>query len=234
VDRICPFLALSVDHRTAIDGFDPDHFCHAIDPADTVDRQRQAEQCLVEAHRQCDRYVAFLASRAAAAAGPRPAPDAHLVRTRMIVEPEARRVGASSLAPLAGSSRRWLIAGGVAAVGVAAAATAIAGGFNGVGQRPAAGGAESTPTLTQQPTMLATLEPSNRPTDQPTQQPTSEPTRRPRNSASAAPEPVTYVVKAGDTLTQIASQFGTSVQAIKDANGLGSDVINVGQVLVIP
>jgi LysM repeat protein len=122
----------------------------------------------------------------------------------------------------------------VAAVGVAAAATAIAGGFNGVGQRPAAGGAESTPTLTQQPTMLATLEPSNRPTDQPTQQPTSEPTRRPRNSASAAPEPVTYVVKAGDTLTQIASQFGTSVQAIKDANGLGSDVINVGQVLVIP
>lgn len=233
MDRICPFLALSVDHRTAIDGFDPDHYCHALDPAEPLDRQRQAEQCLVEAHRQCDRYVAFLGTRAAAAADvPRPAPDTHLVRTRMIVEPEARRRTASSLAPLAMSSRRWLIAGGVAAVGVAAAATAIAGGFDGDGQRPAAGGTQ--PTLTQQPTPLATVEPTRRPTEQPTQQATAEPTRRPRNSPSAAPEPVTYVVKPGDTLTLIANQFGTSVQAIKDANGLGSDVINVGQVLVIP
>src|SRR5688500_13790556 len=89
VDRICPFLALSVDHRTAVDGFDPDHFCHALDPAESVDRARQAEFCLAEAHRQCERYLAFLGERGAAAGTyPTPAPDAHLARTRLILEPE--------------------------------------------------------------------------------------------------------------------------------------------------
>jgi LysM repeat protein len=80
----------------------------------------------------------------------------------------------------------------------------------------------------------ATVEPTPQPTEQPSPQPTPESTRRPRSSASAAPEPVTYVVKPGDTLTLIASQFATSVNAIQQANGLGSDVINIGQVLVIP
>ncbi len=236
MDRICPFLALSLDHRTAVDGFDPDHFCHAIDPAEAVDRQRQAEQCLVEAHRQCDRYAAFLTARAAAAPDiPTPAADAQLARTRMVVELEARRGGARSLAPVGMSPRRWLIAGGAAAVGVAAAATAFGGGFNALGQRPAAGGAPTTPTPTQQPTQPATPqpEPTGRPSPEP-QRSTPEPTSRPRNSPSAAPQPVTYVVRAGDTLTTIANQFGTSVQAIQQANGLGSDVINIGQVLVIP
>jgi LysM repeat protein len=42
-------------------------------------------------------------------------------------------------------------------------------------------------------------------------------------------------VQEGDTLSIVANRFGTSVAAIQRANGLGnSDVINVGQVLVIP
>jgi LysM repeat protein len=42
-------------------------------------------------------------------------------------------------------------------------------------------------------------------------------------------------VREGDTLVSIAARFGTSAAAIQRANGLGSaDVINVGQVLVIP
>ncbi|MBN2449711.1 MAG: LysM peptidoglycan-binding domain-containing protein [Lentisphaeria bacterium] len=43
-----------------------------------------------------------------------------------------------------------------------------------------------------------------------------------------------YTIKAGDTLLAIAQAFGVTVQAIKDANGLKSDVILVGQKLKIP
>lgn len=43
-----------------------------------------------------------------------------------------------------------------------------------------------------------------------------------------------YTVVQGDTLSSIASRFGTTVAAIKTANGLVSDLIYVGQVLIIP
>jgi LysM repeat protein len=44
-----------------------------------------------------------------------------------------------------------------------------------------------------------------------------------------------YTVVEGDTLGSIARKFGTTVQALKDANGMGTnDFIRVGQVLKIP
>ena len=45
---------------------------------------------------------------------------------------------------------------------------------------------------------------------------------------------ITYVVKKGDSLYSIARSFGTSVSAIKNANGLTSDNIYVYQSLIIP
>lgn len=43
-----------------------------------------------------------------------------------------------------------------------------------------------------------------------------------------------YIVKSGDSLYKIGRDYGVSVQALKDANHLSSDVINVGQTLNIP
>lgn len=54
---------------------------------------------------------------------------------------------------------------------------------------------------------------------------------------SPAPEsapPVHYVVVRGDTLGKIADAHGVSVDALRTANGLTGDLIEVDQVLVIP
>ncbi|MCR8846585.1 LysM peptidoglycan-binding domain-containing protein, partial [Paenibacillus sp. SC116] len=42
---------------------------------------------------------------------------------------------------------------------------------------------------------------------------------------------LTYTVKPGDTLDSIARQFGTTKQAIMQANGLDSDFVVPGRVL---
>jgi membrane-bound lytic murein transglycosylase D len=62
-----------------------------------------------------------------------------------------------------------------------------------------------------------------------------------RGSVEAAPpapeakpgETVTYVVRLGDTLFQIAKTYKTTVDRIKAANGLSSDILYVGQKLVV-
>ena len=50
-----------------------------------------------------------------------------------------------------------------------------------------------------------------------------------------SPTPITYIVKAGDTLSSIARGLGISVDELMAANGLrDADRLAVGQVLVIP
>jgi LysM repeat protein len=236
VDRICPFLALAADHRTAIDGYDPGQACHALNPAEPLDRARQAEQCLSMEHRHCDRYLAFLAAHAADSPDiPTPSADALFPRTRLVVDPEARRMAGMSEAAMGMSPRRWVVAGGVALVGVAAAATAVAGGFGSAADRQPEPTTQATasPSATTVPSQSSAAEPTNEPSTSATAEPTARPTRS-AAEPTATPAQTTYVVQEGDTLNGIAVQFGTTVEAIRQANGLPSDVINIGQVLIIP
>ncbi len=43
-----------------------------------------------------------------------------------------------------------------------------------------------------------------------------------------------YTVQSGDTLSLIAKAFGTTVQKIKDANGMKNDMLRVGQKVNVP
>jgi peptidoglycan endopeptidase LytF len=53
-------------------------------------------------------------------------------------------------------------------------------------------------------------------------------------SAPSVSEPTTYKVVAGDSLFNIARQFNTTIDAIKQANNLTGDTIYIGQTLIIP
>ena len=43
-----------------------------------------------------------------------------------------------------------------------------------------------------------------------------------------------YVVKSGDSLWKIANNFGTTVNELKSINNLKTDILKVGQKLIIP
>lgn len=45
---------------------------------------------------------------------------------------------------------------------------------------------------------------------------------------------IEYTVRLGDTLWLLSRRYGTTVDAIRELNGLSSDVLNIGQVLRIP
>ncbi len=82
-------------------------------------------------------------------------------------------------------------------------------------------------TNTPQPP-TATWTPSQTATDTPTATDTVPPSPTPTST------PVVYLVKAGDTLFDIAAQFHVDVGALTTLNELSGTVVLVGQKLVIP
>ena len=90
---------------------------------------------------------------------------------------------------------------------------------------------------TYRPTPTPTPEPT--PTPFPTVSPTRTGLPTPTPSATAtplpSPTPAKYVVQRGDTLSEIAQRYGTTVEAIAKANAIAdASFIRVGQELLIP
>jgi LysM repeat protein len=88
-----------------------------------------------------------------------------------------------------------------------------------------------TPTATSGPT-----QPTPTPTPTTTPGPTQpSPTPRPSSTVTPSPGGFYYTVRPGDNLFRIALRFGTTIQAIVQANGIiNPRLIRVGQVLWIP
>ena len=61
---------------------------------------------------------------------------------------------------------------------------------------------------------------------------TPKPTPKPKTKPK--PKTTRYIVKKGDTLSGIASRYGSSVSAIRRENGISGSLIRPGQSLVIP
>ncbi|MBN1399719.1 MAG: LysM peptidoglycan-binding domain-containing protein [Anaerolineae bacterium] len=68
----------------------------------------------------------------------------------------------------------------------------------------------------------------------PTITPGPSATRTPTPSCFPVTQTITYTVKLGDTLLQLAKCFHTTPQQIMKANGMMSDVLRVGSVIYIP
>jgi LysM repeat protein len=55
-----------------------------------------------------------------------------------------------------------------------------------------------------------------------------------KQQTQAKPKNVSHTVKSGETLTKIASQYGVTVDEIRNANGIKNDNIQAGATLTIP
>lgn len=64
---------------------------------------------------------------------------------------------------------------------------------------------------------------------------TQAPAKAAAPAKTPAPQPATHKIKSGETLSKIAARYGTTVDAIQKANGMGSSTnIRAGQTLKIP
>jgi len=87
--------------------------------------------------------------------------------------------------------------------------------------------ATSSPTPTTTPAAVASV------TGAPAPSPTSTPS--PTATPTPTPTPTTYTVRAGDTLTDIANQYGVTVDALQRTNNISDPTqIQVGDRLTIP
>jgi len=185
--------------------------------------------CLTEAHARCERFGAARTAWLAASSGlPRVAPDVAFGRTRLVLDPEAAWRGLAS-SPTSRFSRPALL---VAAVAFAVVGLLVLSSLFGILN---GGPAESaSPTASPTPSQSASPLASSPPASTGASAPASAPVPSATPVVTPAPTQRTYVVQQGDTLNEIAQRFGTTAEAIKAANGLASDTINVGQVLIIP
>jgi hypothetical protein len=234
VPRGCPFL-LAEAGGWRLDVPSRDHRCAAFSPPAPLAPEKQARLCLTPSHTSCATYLASLAAREArlgTPAGDR-ATRWGLARTTTVIEDpgglRARLLGALL------DRRRWPAIPAVILV-TTLFTLALSGFRAGIPAEPAATSSPGAPTPSPAPSTGPT------PASTPTQAPPSSPSPAPTTAATPTAAPTatrtafrTYRVKAGDTLSAIASRFGTSIQALVNLNNIGNpNQLSVGQVLRIP
>jgi LysM repeat protein len=229
--EICPFLvAASGGWRLAVPS--REHRCGAVNPPSPLSPQKQTRLCLTEGHLRCATFLAAGAtreSRVGSAAMPDRVSRWALARTTPVVE----EVGGvrTTLAGLLADRRRWPAI--PAMLLVVALATLGLSSLRGGGTVTALASPSPQPTDVPVPTVSIAPTPSVAPTPEPS--PTAAPSPSPTPAPTPAPTHATYTVVSGDTLGAIAKQFGTTVQALMDLNGITDPGrLSIGQVLQIP
>jgi nucleoid-associated protein YgaU len=249
---ICPYL-LAADGGWRASAPAREHRCTAVVPATVLAPDKQRRLCLTADHDSCSTYLAATAHpdeqgattevgvRQRRGAGARP-----VVRTAPLVLDHGHfAVTIPSLGSQRGLGQMALLG----LMAVAFAALVLARIPAGPGSTPAQGsprlpgGAAGAPSVSIGPTAKPTKAPvgaSQAPsrTLVPTEAKPS-PTARPSAKSSGAPTPIpgatTYTIKRGDTLSDIATRFGTTWQVLAEINGIKDPGrLRIGQVLDLP
>jgi len=231
---VCPYLVSSGgSFRHASPS--REHRCAGVEPAAALTTDKQRQHCLAPEHVSCPTFKAARAARAAVLApGVDPAEVAAtdfgrrpIARTAPVVLEPPRLVDQAVRLQLErGPGQVALIALMALAFLVVAVARLSA------GPGPEASGPPAGPVASSSVAPSST--PSVAPT--PTASPAASiaPSRAPAPSAAPASFRTTYTVKRGDTLSGIATQYGTTATAISKLNGLTGTRLSIGQVLKIP
>lgn len=209
-----------------------------MSPAAALSPEKQVRLCLTPAHPSCATYLASIEARGARVGTPLEAQATRwsLARTTAVIEDaggvRSRVVGALT------DRGRW-----PAVPAVLLLTGLVVLGLSGLRGTPASAVASPSPS---RPAAIATPtpQPSARPTEGPASpEPSAPPTSAPTTAPSAAPTSTagpaasfrTYTVRSGDTLSGIASRFGTTSRAIAALNGITTGtVLHAGDVLKIP
>ena len=92
---------------------------------------------------------------------------------------------------------------------------------------------QSNPGLNNQ-SILSVGQSLNIPQPTPTASPEPTATLPPEEATRAACETITYTVEANDTLSAIAENYNVNARAIMDYNGMTSETVFLGQILILP
>ncbi len=229
---LCPYLVADGGWRSARPM--PDHRCTAVAPAVAVSTGTQRALCLRDKHTSCDAFQAATAQRQSdltlSGIDPGRVTGSRIGRTARsapVALDRPGRVAASS--KLAAFSRSATGAGLAIAAVLALSAVVLARLPTSDAASPppsAAGALAANPRTEEQSVLAATAAPPSA-----TRRPS--PTAAP--SVTATPEPSVYVVRAGDTLSEIAAQFDTTIGVLVELNGI-QDAANlqIGQELRLP
>lgn len=243
---VCPYL-LAGDGAWRSSAPDREHRCTAVSPAAVLAPDKQRRLCLSPEHAGCSTYrVAARLIEREDPAGSRSAgrmPIRTFTRTAPLVLDHGRMsVPVPTLRPERGVGQFALVGlMALALVAIVATRFPAIGGGGGPDGVPAGGAASERPST--RPTSAAPTPDAT--TDVPTRTlvPTEVEPSAPPDTASPALSPApgapgvaaTYKVRRGDTLSGIASEFGTTWQAIAELNGIDDPGrLKVGQVLVLP
>ena len=236
--RGCPFLVAD-GGGWRLDVPAKDHRCTAVSPAAALSPEKQVRLCLTAAHTSCATFIASMEARGTRLGAPPPGTSVTrwgLTRTTAVIE-DAGGVRSRVLGAVA-DRRRWpavpavLLLTGLVVLGLSGLRGTPASAVATPSRPPSVPAASPTPRATERPTAAPT-----------TAAPSAESTTPATVAPTIVPPPTTgpvesfriYTVKSGDTLSAIASQFGTTSRAIADLNGIKvSTTLHIGQKLKIP